>query len=177
MPETIHDEDDHQDIEAKSARWIRIHIYTYREGNSSDHFACRSNLQIKQASYCISRVQHAACPFWAECFPRRAEFAGIPLHDRAAGAWHLCTVLGGIDYAIPLAVIETGAESVGSDSVGETHNKRRSGKRMRGQICAGMVFALYFFVGLTRPLSALHSDLSREARADLVGKIVLAETQ
>ena len=80
---------------------------------------------------------------------------------------------------MPLDVLETGADSVGSDSVGsgETHNKKRSGKRMRGQICAVMVFALYFFVGLTRPLSALHSDLSREARADLVGKIVLAETQ
>ena len=78
---------------------------------------------------------------------------------------------------MPLDVIETGADSVGSDSVGETHNKRRSGKRMRGQICAVMVFALYVLVGLTRPLSALHSDLSREARADLVEKIVLAKTQ
>ena len=60
MPETIHDEDDHQDIEAKSARWIRIHIYTYREGNSSDHFACRSNLQIEQAS----RLKASVVPFW-----------------------------------------------------------------------------------------------------------------
>ena len=62
---------------------------------------------------------------------------------------------------------EAGADSVGS---GETHNKRRSYKRMRGQICAVMVFALYVLVGLTRPLDVLHSDLSREARADLVGK-------
>ena len=62
---------------------------------------------------------------------------------------------------------EAGADSVGS---GETHNKRRSYKRMRGQICAVMVFALYVLVGLTRPLVALHSDLSREARADLVEK-------
>jgi hypothetical protein len=31
-----------------------------------------------------------------------------------------------------------------------------------------MVFALYVLVGLTRPLDVLHSDLSREARADLV---------
>ena len=91
--------------------------------------------------------------------------------QQVLGIFALCLV------GLPLDVIETGAESVGSDSVGETHNKRRSGKRMRGQICAVMVFALYFFVGLTRPLSALHSDLSREARADLVGKIVLAETQ
>ena len=73
---------------------------------------------------------------------------------------------------MPLDVLETSADSVGSDSVGsgETHNKRRSGKRMRGQICAVMVFALYVLVGLTRPLAALHSDLSREARADLVEK-------
>ena len=62
---------------------------------------------------------------------------------------------------------EAGADSVGS---GETHNKRRSYKRMRGQICAVMVFALYVLVGLTRPLDVLHSDLSREARADLVEK-------
>ena len=62
---------------------------------------------------------------------------------------------------------EAGADSVGS---GETHNKRRSDKRMRGQICAVMVFALYVLVGLTRPLDVLHSDLSREARADLVEK-------
>ena len=62
---------------------------------------------------------------------------------------------------------EAGADSVGS---GETHNKRRSDKRMQGQMCAVMVFALYVLVGLTRPLDVLHSDLSREARADLVGK-------
>ena len=65
---------------------------------------------------------------------------------------------------------EAGADSVKRHGSGETHNKRRSDKRMRGQICAVMVFALYVLVGLTRPLDVLHSDLSREARADLVEK-------
>ena len=59
-------EDDHQDIEAKSVRWIRIHIYTYREGNSTDHFAYRSNLQIKQAS----RLKASVVLIW-----RRASLA------------------------------------------------------------------------------------------------------
>ena len=49
--------------------------------------------------------------------------------------------------------------------------------RMRGRMCSVMIFALYVLVGLTRPLGDLHSDLSREARADLVEKLVLAKTQ
>ena len=42
-------------------------------------------------------------------------------------------------------------------------------------VCALVISALYVLVGLTRPLDVLHSDLSREARADLVGKTVLAK--
>ena len=38
------------------------------------------------------------------------------------------------------------------------------------EFVAVMIFALYVLVGLTRPLDVLHSDSSREARADLVGK-------
>ena len=38
------------------------------------------------------------------------------------------------------------------------------------EFVAVMIFALYVLVGLTRPLDVLHSDSSREARADLVGE-------
>ena len=85
-----------------------------------------------------------------------------------------------VGLTMPLDVLqselsrEAGADSVGS---GETHNKRRSDKRMRGQICAVMVVALYVLVGLTRPLDVLHSDLSREARADLVEKFFRTKKQ
>ena len=42
--------------------------------------------------------------------------------------------------------------------------------RVRGRVCSVVIFALYVLVGLTRPFDVLHSDLSREARADLVEK-------
>ena len=40
-------------------------------------------------------------------------------------------------------------------------------------MCSVMIFALYVLVGLTRQLDVLHSDLPREARADLVGKTLI----
>jgi hypothetical protein len=55
------DNDGHHEVQAKSDRLIRIHIYTYRERDSNiHHYSFRSILQIEQAS----RRKASVVLFW-----------------------------------------------------------------------------------------------------------------